>query len=96
MGHRAQHRGQQVRVLVRIEVGGGQARIENTPHLRGQLFVDANALQRDRVDQFRDGGRKRGGADQHQVAADIERRIFLGQPHRVVERSTFPHRIRGH
>ncbi len=74
-----------MRVLVGIEMRGGQARVQNAAHLRGQLIMDANALERDRLNELCDRGRERRRAHQHQMAADIERRILLGQPHGVVE-----------
>ena len=59
------------------------------PHLRRQFLVRPDVAPRQRAQQLRHGERKRfagdqrAPADQHQVAADIERRRFARQPHGV-------------
>jgi hypothetical protein len=82
---RVEDRGQQVRVLVGIEMCGSQTRIRDARDLPAKFIVNMNALERNGSRKLRDRRRKRVSADQHQVAANIERRIFTGKHNRVVE-----------
>ena len=43
--HGIEHRRQQVRVLMGIEMRGLQTGVENAPHLRAQFVINANAAE---------------------------------------------------
>jgi hypothetical protein len=67
-----------MRVFVRIEMRQPDSSVEDAPHLRGQLIVDADAPHGDRSQKLRDAGGQSGirrghlpAADQHQVSAGI-------------------------
>ena len=74
-------------MLVRVQVRGLKAGVENAADLRGQFVVDANAAESDGAHELGDGRRKRRLAHQHQMDTDIERRIFPRQAHGIVERA---------
>jgi len=80
-----------MRVLVGIQVSRHKAGIEDTSDLLDQLIVNPNLPQRDGANQLRNRRRKSWRSHQHQMAADIERRRFLSQADRVVERVSSGH-----
>ena len=82
----------QVRVLMGIQMRRAQAGVDNAPDLLDQFLVDTNSAERHGAHQLRDGERKSGRSDQHQMAADIERGCFLGQTYGVVEGIASHHR----
>ena len=86
-----EYRRQQVRVLVRIEMRGLQTGVEDAAHLRLQLVIDANAAERHGARELRDGRGKGRLAHQHQMDADIERRVLAGQADRIVKRRAGGH-----
>lgn len=94
-GHRIQYGRKQVCVLMRIQMRGIQAGMENPVHLRPKLVVDANAFERDRVDQIRDRSGKSRRSHKNQVASDVERGVFFRQPHRILESSSWRHECGG-
>src|SRR5262249_51379354 len=75
--HCLEHGRQQVGVLVRVQVRWLKARFHDTPDLRGQFVIDADAPQRHCTNELHYSGWKRRRSHQDQVATDVERRVFL-------------------
>ena len=85
-----------MRVLVGIEMRGIQTGVEDAPHLRAQFFINANAAEQHRAHKLSHGDGKWRLADQDQVNANIERRVFASQTYGVVKRGAGGHeRSRG-
>ena len=74
-----------MRVLVRVDVTGLDACVDDLAHLRMQMAIRRELAEHDRSHQLRDGARKRWIADQHAVHADIKRRSFLRQAYGMIE-----------
>jgi hypothetical protein len=96
--HGVEHRRQQMRMFVRIEVRGAQARVQDAPYLRRQFLVDGDAAERHRPHQFGDARRQtlsrmrnRFALNQHQVAANIQAGGCVRQPDGIVERRSVGH-----
>ncbi len=99
--HHIEHRGEQVRVFMRVEVRGLKAGIDDAPHLRVQFPFNRKLAPRQREQQVfhvaRVGaaGDQRFPAHQHEVTSDVERRRGLSQFHRVIESRAVGHQRGG-
>ncbi len=89
--HSLEHRRQQVRVFVRIEMRGLQTGVKDAPHLRTQFVINVNAVEQHRAHKLSDGDGKWRLANQDQVNPDIQRRGFARQTYGVVKRRAGGH-----
>jgi hypothetical protein len=96
--HRFEHRGQQVRVLVSIEMRGPDPRLHDLPDLGQKLLINRQSSPQERPHQF---GHSRGQLargignapplHKDQMAAHVERRIFAREHDRVIESGAIRH-----
>ena len=100
--HRLQHRRRQVRVLVRVQVGGRDARRDDLAHLRRQLVVQPDLALARSPPAIRDtvaGSGRPVSTERPPTSTRWQPTSSVGcsrrQPHRIVERRAVGHQRGG-
>src|SRR4051812_18012951 len=75
-----------MRVLVRVEMRGTNARFEDSGDLLAQFVVRLYASASTCLEKLHDRRRVTRTADEHEMTADVERGVLTSQTHRVVKR----------